>query len=742
MRFPSMAVAGERNVLASVRAVSAGYPLRGEVRIAEARQGPERKADRIPAPGTAWLDERLYSELGVHPGDKLELGRSVFTATAVITHEPDVAIGFLNAAPRIILNEADIEATGLVQPGSRVGYRLQIAGPPERIDAFHAWATARLQPGERIEGIRDARPEIRSALERAEKFLSLAALVSVVLAAVAVGLAARRFLQRHLDACAMMRCLGAAEGTVVRLYLVHFIALGIVASAIGCAIGVAAQALLAYWLGTIVAVELPPPGVTPGIHGVVTGLALLLGFALPPLVSLGRVPTLRVLRRELGVPPPGGVLTYGAGLAAISALVLWKAEGLRLGAMVLGGFIGATIAAAGLTWLLLRAAGGLRTQGFSWRHGIANLRRRALGSTVQIVALGIGLMALLVLTIIRHDLVQAWQTSLPPQAPNRFIVNIQPDQVAAIRAFFARRQMREPTLFPMVRGRLTQINERRVSSADYADERARRLIDREFNLSWAERMQSDNSITAGRWWDGGAAPAQFSMEDGIAETLGIRLNDVLTFDVAGESVAARVTSLRKVDWDSFNVNFFVIAPPGMLERHPATYVTSFFVPAADSPVLADLVREFPNLLLIDVAQVLAQVQKMMNQVARAVQFIFLFTLCAGLVVLYAAIASTQDERLYQATVMRTLGASRSQLRRAIVAEFAALGALAGLLAAFGATALGFVIATHILNLQYTMNANVWLAGVLAGSIGIAVAGYAGTRGVLKVPPLRALREIG
>jgi putative ABC transport system permease protein len=741
MRFPSMAVSGERNVLASVRAVAAGYPLRGELRIADARQGAERRADAIPAPGTAWLDERLFSELGVQPGDKVHLGRSVFTATAVVTHEPDVAIGFLNAAPRILLNEADIEATGLVQPGSRVSYRLQLAGPAERIDAFHAWASARLKPGQRIEGIRDARPEIRSALDRAEKFLSLAALVSVVLAAVAIGLAARRFLQRHLDACAMMRCLGAAERTVVRLYLVHFVAVGIVASAIGCAIGVAAQALLAHWLGNVVAVELPPPGFMPGVHGVVTGLALLLGFALPPLVSLGRVPTLRVLRRELGVPPASGFLTYGAGLAAIAALVLWKAEGLRLGAMVLGGFVAAMCVAAALTWLLLRAAGGLRARGFTWRHGIANLRRRAVGSTVQIVALGIGLMALLVLTIIRHDLVQAWQTSLPPEAPNRFIVNIQPEQVPAIQAFFARRQMREPALFPMVRGRLTEINERRVSSADYVDERARRLIDREFNLSWSERMQADNTLSAGRWWEARPAPPQFSMEDGIAETLGIRLNDVLTFDVAGERVSARVSSLRRVDWDSFNVNFFVIAPPGMLERYPATYVTSFFVPAADSAVLADLVREFPNLLLIDVAQVLAQVQKMMDQVARAVQFIFLFTLCAGLVVLYAAIASTQDERLYQATVMRTLGASRAQLRRAIVAEFATLGALAGLLAAFGATALGHVIATNILNLQYAANANVWLAGVLAGAVGIAAAGYAGTRGVLNVPPLKALREV-
>jgi putative ABC transport system permease protein len=292
----------------------------------------------------------------------------------------------------------------------------------------------------------------------------------------------------------------------------------------------------------------------------------------------------------------------------------------------------------------------------------------------------------------------------------------------------------------MVRGRLVQINDRRVSSADYQDERARRLIEREFNLSWAERMQADNRIVSGRWWTGRQAPPQFSVEEGLAQSLGMKMGDALTFDVAGTPVTAKVTSLRKVDWDSFNVNFFVIAPPGVIDSQLATYVTSFHLPQGNAALLASLVREFPNVLLVDVAQVMGQVQRMMDQVARAVQFIFLFTLLAGLTVLYAAIASTQDERLYQATIMRTLGASRSQLRRAILAEFAVLGALAGLLAAAGATALGYVIATQLLNLEYSFNALVWVIGAAAGAAGIAAAGYAGTRGVLKVAPLKALRD--
>jgi putative ABC transport system permease protein len=743
VRFPSMVIHRDRTVLADVRAVSPGYPARGELRIADHLFGADRAAGTIPEPGTVWVDERLHTSLELGQDGRIEIGRSRLKVAAIITHEPGVELGFLSGAPRLVLNAEDLVATGLLQPGSRVGYRLQIAGDGGAVDAYRAWAQSRLQTGSRIEGIRDARPELRSALERAEKYLNLAALASVLLAAVAIALAARRYLQRHLDGCAMMRCLGASQALISGLYVAHFAMLGAVAAAAGIAIGAAAQMVLAAGLGQVVSLSLPGAGVMPAVHGATVGMLLLLGFALPPIMSLAQVPTLRVMRRELGAPTGMGTLAYIMGIAVIAAMILWRAQELRLGLTVLGWSLAAVAGACALTWVLLRAIGILRGQGASWRFGIASLQRRQLGTILQVVALGLGIMALLTLTLIRSDLLRTWRDSLPPDAPNRFIVNIQPDQVEPIGRFFAGRGMAPPQLYPMVRGRLVRIGERGVAAEDYADDRARRLITREFNLSWAQRMQADNRVVAGSWWDGtGVRAEQFSVERGLADALGIHMGDVLTFDIAGTPVSATVTSLRSVDWDSFNVNFFVVAPPGLLESYPATYVSSFHLPRGESAVLNALVKSFPNVVLIDIAQVLAQVQRMMDQAALAVQFVFLFTLVAGLVVLYAAVASTQDERLFQATIMRTLGASRRQIHRAHLVEFTLIGAVAGFVAAAGATGLAYFLARRFLHLEYAPDPAVWLIGVAGGALGVAVAGYFGTRRVLDIAPLKVLRAIG
>lgn len=740
VRFPSMISAGEASLLTEIKAVQAGYPLAGRLTV-DRGDGAAGEGRGGPAPGEVWLDERALARLGLAVGSTVAVGEREFRVGGRTVEDPEAAIGFLNMMPRLLLNAADLPATGLITTGSRVTYRLMASGPPDRLAGFREAVWPRVGGGQRLEDVRDARPEIRSALERAERFLGLASLLSVILAAVAVALAARRYAQRHVDNCAVLRALGASRAFTVAVHAWQIGCVGLTAGIAGAAIGYAAQAGLTSLLAPMVGVALPAAGIEPALQGVAAGFVMLLGFALPPLVALGRVPALRVLRRDLGMPGGLSWLGYVAGFAAVAALVYWHTREVKMASIVLGGIAGAGVVSALIAGVLVRAVAAIgRNAGFAWRFGLANLSRRATATVVQVIALGVGLLALMLLSITRGDLLDSWRSSLPADAPNRFLVNIQPDQAEAVRSFLAEEGLVQATLYPMVRARLTDINGHKVSSASFTEDRARRLVDREFNLSWAVKPQPDNVIEAGAWWPGTGAPPQFSMESGIAQSLGIRVGDVLGYDVAGQRLEAPVTSLRKVEWDSFRVNFFVVSPPGVLEPYPATYVTSFHLPNERSAVMDRLVRRFPNLLVIDVAAILTQVQTMMGHVVRAVEYLFLFSLGAGLLVLFAALQSTHDERLREAAILRTLGAASRQIARTHAAEFLLVGALAGVFAALGASAIGWVLAREVLNVPYTVNPWVWLVGVAAGALGVLVAGRLGTRQVVRVAPVEALRR--
>lgn len=748
IRFNSMVQTAEGGdfVLAEIKSVDTGYPLRGEILLADPARPGGRAVREAPGPGTVWVDTRLVQRLGVQPGNTLAVGEARLRVTQVVQQEPEVSGGFLSLGPKLMMNAADVVATNLLQPGNRATHRLLVAGP--RVGEFGEWARGEIGPGQRIETIRDLRPEIRQTLERAEKFLGLAALVAVILAAVAVALAAARYLQRHLDAAAVMRCLGAPQRQTLALYLTQFLLLGAAASVAGVLIGLVGQQVLVAVLGTVFPTELPSPGLVPALHGLATGFALLFGFAVPPLVALTRVPPLRVLRRDLGVPKAGGWFAYAAGALVVGALVFVNARDPTTGLIMLGGIAGllavATLVARILVWLVRF----IPQRGYGWRYGLANLRRRPLASSLQIGTLGLGLMALLLLTLVRGDLLANWKASLPPDAPNKFVINILPDQIEALGALVAAPGRKAPVFYPMIRGRLVGLNDKEVGPADFPGERARRLVDREFNLSAVATLPAANHIVSGSWWPvppaGAAAPGAdlgFSLEDGVAETLGIKLSDRVTFDVAGTRVSARVTSLRKVDWDSFRVNFFALFPPGPLDALPKTYITSFRLNEADAGIINRIVQGFPNALLIDVAEIMNQVQRIMTQVSRAVEFVFLFTLAAGMLVLQAAIAATQDERRYDAAVLRTLGARRAQLRSAQIAEFLVLGALAGVLAAGGATAVAWFLAQRVFQIPYTFNASLWAIGVVVGAVAVAFSGWLGTRGTLAQSPLAVIRRL-
>jgi putative ABC transport system permease protein len=750
--FPSMVSSREQALLSEIQAVEAGYPLRGKITIED---GGEHAAQGIPAPGNVWADDRLLRRLDLQVGDEVGIGAMRFTVAARVVKDIDQSIGFSSFAPRVLMNAQDLEATGLLQEGSRLTYRLMVAGEAVRVAALRSELEPELSGNEKLEDVRDARPEIRSALERAEHFLGLAALTAAILAGAAIMLAARRFVQRHLDGCAVMRCLGAQQGQVLRLFLYQFLLLGFLAVLVGCLLGYVTQALLISFVETMRDAALPQPSLLPALKAAISGYALLLGFGFLPLLQLRRVSPLRVLRRELGAPQPNTVLAYGLALLVLAALFLWHSGSAKLGLAMLGGLLAGLVVFGGLAWMTLHGLARFPLLGNHWRHAVNNLVRHGRSNALQVVALAMGGMALLLLTLVRADLLQGWQDRLPPDTPNRFVVNIQPHQQQAVTEFFAREQLPSPQLQPMVRGRLVAINDKPVNGDSYADTRASRLVEREFNLSYMEQMPEWNKLVSGKWWadspskpnppvpplSGGSLVAgELSVEEGIAETLGIHLGDTLTYDVAGSRFTARVTSLREVEWDSMRVNFFVIATPELLRDFPASYLTSVYLPPDRARAGDLLAREFPNVLVIDTGAIIDQVRHIMDQITQVMGAVFLFTLLSGFAVLYAALLATQDERRFEAAVLRTLGADGRYLRRLHLSEFAVLGGLSGLFAAAGAVLLGWVLALRVLEIPYQPNVAIWFIGVFGGMAAVMLAGWAGTKRLAALPPLAILRE--
>ncbi len=733
--FTSMAFAGDHAELAGVKAVEDGYPLRGQLRTAPGLNRPDQ-ASKAPPPGSVFVDERLASRLALAPGQRLQLGDASLQVAAVLTFESDRGASFFAFVPRLMMNAADLPATGLIQEGSRVRYRLAVAGPAEAVDAFRRSIAPRLERGQHLESIENAQPEVRGALEKAARFLRLAAMLAVVLAAVAIGLAVRRYVERNLDGCAVLRCLGAKSGTVLGLLLAEFMTFGLLASAAGVALGFAVQALLARMLAGLLPATLPAAGWQPVALALAVGLTLLIGFVLPQLMRMRSVSTLRVLRREWrGADAALAYWLFGA--ASLAVLMFALAGEWRLGATVLGGFAAATLIYGALAGLGLALLGRLpRGGGAGWRLGLVHLKKRGATSVVQIVSLALGLTALLILTVSRGELLDAWRARVPDDAPNRFIINVQQDQVDPVHEYFRSAGLPPPLLQPMVRGRLVTRNGTPVGPDDYQVDRARRLVEREFNLSWAAQLPEGNRVAAGRWSGEG-----WSVEEGLAKTLGLALGDRLAFEVGGRRIEAPVTSLRRLEWDSMRVNFFVIAPPSLLSEFPASYISSFHLAPAAAPLVDRLVRDFPNVTVIDVEAVLRQFQQLLEQLAGGVQLVFGFALLAGVTVLWAAIASTHDERAFELAVLRTLGARRPQLRAALAAEFGALGILSGTVAALGAVAITAALARWVLELDYVPNLPALALVVAASLLGVLLAGLQGTRRLLRLEVMTAIRGV-
>jgi len=748
LNFPTMARAddarGGGSRLVALKAVDEGYPLRGRLTVASDAATPGQKTDEIPAAGEVWVDAALLEALGLQVGDSLLLGERSFRIARVIVLEPDRGAGFVNFAPRAMIGQADIAATGLIQPASRVSYRLAVAGADRTVARYVKWATDEIAQrslrGLRVESLQGGRPEMGQTLDRAEKFLNLVALLAALLSAVAVALAARGFASNHLDDCAMLRVLGLGHTTIAWSYTFEFVLAGLAASTLGVLLGYAVHHVFVLLLAGLVETALPAASVWPVLFGLGMGLTLLVAFGLPPVLQLAQVPALRVLRRDVGNLRPASLGVLALGMAGFAALLLAVSRDLKLGLIAVGGFAAAValFAAAswGAVWLLRRLVNEARAP--RWLVlATRQIAARPAYTVVQVSSLAVGLLALVLLVLLRTDLIAGWRQATPADAPNRFVINVQPEQSEAFQQALKDAGVSGYDWYPMIRGRLVAVNGRDVKPEDYAEDRARRLLDREFNLSHSATLPPHNPVTAGQWT--AEEEGAISMEEGIAKTLGLKLGDRLRFDMAGVPTESTITSLRKVDWGSMRANFFAIYPVSRMPDVPGTYMSAFRAPDAKGFDNA-LVRHFPNITLVDMSTTLLQVQRVLDQVSRAVEFLFGFTLAAGLVVLLAAVTATREERAREFAVMRAVGASAGLLRQVQRAELLGVGLLAGLLASLVAAAVGWALARFVFEFDWTVSWVVPLAGALAGAVLALAAGWWGLRDVLRRPVVETLRR--
>jgi putative ABC transport system permease protein len=740
LQFPSMVYAGEEAMyLASVKAVSADYPLRGELTRSDSPFGEVTAADAGPVPGTVWLDSRLFPLLDVAIGDSVTIGEASFTVVAAARTEPDQGASFYGYGPRVLMHSDDIPATGVVRPGSRVEYRLLFAGDAAALESFRRWLEPRLETGQRLLDLEQGQPGIGNALRRAESFLLLAGSLGVVLAGVAIALAARRFSERHTDYVAIMKSLGATSGSINGLYGSSLLLLGMLATATGCALGWGIQAVFFDLFGDRLPVQPGPSGPRPYAIGATTALVSLLCFAWPSLRRLGQASPLRVLRRDMPEENRRSTVDYLIGLAAVAALMWWYSGSLQLTLAVLAGL--AVTVALGLVLALTLLKGG-RLVGMSagsiWRLALAGLQRRGNANALQVVIFAMAIMLLLVLVLVRTSLIDNWQMQLPEDTPNHFVINVGPEEVQAVDQMLRAENVRSEALYPMIRGRIMAVNDVELPRTDDREQGRRQ---RESNFTWSDALPDGNTLLAGEWWAPDTAEALVSVEAEFAERLGITVGDRLSFLVGSQPLEATVASIRTLEWQSMRPNFFLIFPPRLLAAYPATFMTAFHLDPGDKVFLNRFIRSFPTVTVIEMDVVIEQVRSIIDQVSAAIELVLAIILAAGSLVLVAGVQASVDSRMHESALLRALGARRGLLLGGLFIEFAALGLFAGLLATVAAELSVYVLQVYVMDIAYAPSPWVWPLGAAVGTVLIAVLGVYSCRKVVSTPPLAVLRDL-
>jgi putative ABC transport system permease protein len=743
LEFPTVAIGKEDGrSLAIVVAVTEGYPLRGEVLVSEQLFGGSQATDKVPVSGNAWAEPGLMARLNVEVGDTIKLGSAEFRLTRVLEFRPDQSLGFISLAPSVLVNNADVPAMDVIKPGSRVTYKQLYAGTPEVVNTFNEQIQPQLAQEEQIRSMESAGEQIVAAIDRARRFLSLASLVTVILAAVATAMAARRYALRHLDTVALIKSMGASQSFIQTSTLVQLLIIVLGTAATGTLFGFFAQNGLAFLAARFTPFDLPPASMQASLLGLVTALTIAVGFALPHLLQLRTTPPLRVLRKDLAPPQLRSSLLYVIAVGSLIAMIWFIVREFKLMAFVVAGLAVTALLSVAAGWaivkLFTRFRGGA---GIAWRYGLANISRRRGESVVQIVAFGLGLMVLLVLSVVRNDILNDWSRSLPEDAPNYFLLNIEPDDWDGIAALFESELGNVPEFLPLIRGRMSAINGVQIEDIQFAERQAQRFVNRESNLTWTAKLPDSNRIEAGEWWpedyDGAL---QLSIDARMAQQMGISIGDVISMTVGGEEISAPVSSLRFIEWDSLSPNFYLVFSPGDVRYLPQTYLTSLYVSDDKRDVLKTLLQRYPEVTLFDLEVALAQVRDIVDKATLAIEYVFVFTLLAGIIVLLAAIQVTRDERRFESAILHTLGARRSQILQAVAAEFIALGGLAGLLAALGASFVGYCLARWVFDLSYEIDPILWLAGLLGGALVVGVTGTLATRKAVNEPPVRVLRN--
>ncbi len=734
--FPSVLFIADEPVLVQVKAVDRAYPLRGTLRVSDFSAGGQGiESNAVPSKGQVYLDSVLQKKLAQQ--DSINLGNLDLNIAGTIVEEPDRGGNLFQLAPRLLINIEDLPASGLLGPASRAKYRMLLAGELSALESFRAWAKIHLPSGAHIIDIQNARPELRTALERGQRFLSLASLCASLLAGIAILLGSRRYVNQAVDGVAVMRTLGMTSKQVM---LHHLKEIGVVL-VIGCTAGILfgylgqwfLSSLIGDWFGS----DLPDPGPRPLFTGLLYGAVLLLGFSLPVLWRIRRVSPLRVLRRELDPPDISSYLVWTVAIAAFLLLVFWQVQDSKLALAVVLALVSVMLIASGFGRLVLLLLRPFRKTHSALGMGLAALNRHASLTQWQLAGFSIGVTLLLILGMVRVDLIDTWSNSLSPTAPNHFLINIQSNEQQKLQQWFEDNNVANSGMYASSRGRLVAINDEAVVPESFPTSRGRRLAGREFSLGFSDQLQADNRIIKGEPEWPPVEPG-FTVEEGLAKELSIQPGTTLTFDVAGQQVRATVTSLRSISWDSFNVNFFVQASETLKQGLPVAYLNSIYLDDNAADVMKMISNDYPAVSVLDLRPLLKQVRDIMDQGAYAVEAVFAFTLLAAMLVTVGAVQISREERSQEVALFRTFGATRKQILLGVLSEFGLLGMVIGVVSATLASVTGYLVATVIFNLSPVFNPMVWVAGVVLSLLVLLIVGFFSTRELMNKPPMMIL----